>query len=61
MGMNNPAGTVGVQELNEPVSALPLSQVIKIYHTEYKHMVFIYRKKKNKKKIMHEVITIPAI
>jgi hypothetical protein len=48
MGMNNPAGTVGVQELNEPVSALPLSQVIKVYHTEYKHMVFTYMKKKIK-------------
>jgi hypothetical protein len=61
MGMNNPAGTVGVQELNEPVSALPLSQVIKVYHTEYKHMVFTYMKKKIKWKRMQEIISIPAI
>jgi hypothetical protein len=50
MGMNNPAGTVGVPLLNEPVSALPLSQVIKIYHTEYKDTILIYRKKKIKRK-----------
>jgi hypothetical protein len=38
----------------EIASAMPLSQVIKIYHTEYKNMVFIYvfvyTEKKTKRK-----------
>ena len=45
MGANNPAGTEGVQELNEPDSAMPPSQVIKIYHTAKKHTIYSFRKK----------------
>ena len=50
MGTNNPAGTEGVQELNEPVSALPVSQVIKIYQTAKNIQFKVIGKKKEKEK-----------
>lgn len=56
MGTNNPAGTEGVQELNEPVSALPVSQVIKIYQTA-KNIQFKVRKKEIKRKGERKRIT----
>ena len=50
MGTNNPAGTEGVQELNEPVSALPVSQVIKIYQTAKNIQFKVIGKKKEKER-----------
>ena len=50
MGTNNPAGTEGVQELNEPVSALPVPQVIKIYQTAKNIQFKVIGKKKEKER-----------
>ena len=50
MGTNNAAGTEDAQELSEPVSALPVSQVIKICQTAKNIQFKVTGKKKEKER-----------